>query len=705
MQFTSTTYFIFLIVVFFAFWLTKPKWRIGLLLLASGCFYLQTGILPMILLAAIAISDFFLARSIHRSQQPRTRKLLLFTSLFVDVGMLCFFKYAGFFALHVIVPLGLSFFIFQSIAYVVDVYRKTTEPTRNLLEYSAFLSFFPSLVAGPINRAQQLLPQLRNSEPLTAEQGGQALFLIALGLIKKIAVADYLRTNFVDRVFDFPERFSSLEMLAAIYGYAIQIYADFSGYSDIAIGSALLLGIALPMNFNAPYRALDLPEFWRRWHITLSTWLRDYVFFSLASLRKRSTALLYIGLIITMLIGGVWHGAAWTFVVWGLLHGVGLAVVRGVEMLRKRCGWPAAKAMWGNAGAAALTFHFVCLTWIFFRADSFPQAFAVFRSLGSFTMNTENLPLPIIFLIVLTFAAQWLPDNWGNQVQRGFVWLPAPGAGGVIGRFGDGVVLDCEQRCRAVYLCEVLAMNFIRQKTTHTLACLVALSLLPFVVPSLQRWRIAAPQTALSHVAAQAPSTELPAITETRHGEIEDASGQALQQFFAALSQTEQGNHITRISHYGDSPITGDMITSTVRRKLQLRFGDAGHGFILAGKPWNWYGHIGVNHSVSKEWQSEPMFISKGEHRFGFGGASFTARAAGATASFSTASEGEVGKSVSSFEIYFLAQPSGGAFDVEVDGKQQARVTTASNETRSGFHQVKRLARRTYTDNQDRWQR
>ena len=379
MQFTSTIYFIFLIAVFFIFWLTKPKWRIGLLLLVSGFFYAQAGSKPLILLGAIATSDFLLARLIQRSEQPHTRKLLLFTSLLMDVGTLCFFKYAGFFALNVLVPLGLSFFIFQSIAYVVDVYRKTTAPARNLLEYCAFLSFFPSIVAGPINRTKQLLPQLRHSVPLTAEQGGQALFLIALGLTKKIAIADYLRTNFVDRVFDFPERYSSVEMLAAIYGYAMQIYADFSGYSDIAIGSALLLGIVLPMNFNAPYRAQDLPEFWRRWHITLSTWLRDYVFFSITSLRKRSTALLYVGLIVTMLLGGIWHGAAWTFVSWGLLHGIGLAVMRGVETLRKRFGWQTTNSIWSNAGAVFVTFHFVCLTWIFFRAESFPQAFAVFH--------------------------------------------------------------------------------------------------------------------------------------------------------------------------------------------------------------------------------------------------------------------------------------------------------------------------------------
>ena len=237
--------------------------------------------------------------------------------------------------------------------------------------------------------------------PLTAEQGGQALFLIAIGLIKKIAVADYLRANFVDRVFDFPEWYSALEVLTAIYGYAIQIYADFSGYSDIAIGSALLLGIMLPLNFDAPYRAVNLPEFWRRWHITLSTWLRDYVFFSLTALNKRSAALMYAGLIIAM----------WTFVIWGFLHGVGLAGYRGIEALRKRFGWHRSKTNLFAIIGVFLTFHFVCFTWIFFRAETLAQALAMLRSLASLTANTANLPAPIIVIIVSVFALQWLPNN------------------------------------------------------------------------------------------------------------------------------------------------------------------------------------------------------------------------------------------------------------------------------------------------------
>ena len=444
MQFSNINYFIFLIAVFFAFWLTKPKWRTGLLAIVSVIFYIQTGAKPLILLAAVALLDYFLARQIYRTEENRKRKILLCTSLIIDLGILCFFKYANFFIessgsllavagfkynptfLQILQPLGLSFFIFQSIAYVVDVYRKTTLPAKSLIEYFAYLSFFPSIVAGPINRAKHLLPQLRNSLPLTSEQGGQALFLIAIGLIKKIAIADYLRANFVDRVFDFPERYSSLEMLAGIYGYAVQIYADFSGYSDVAIGSALLLGITLPSNFNAPYRAQDLPEFWRRWHITLSTWLRDYVFFSITKLHPRSSAVLYLGLIVTMMIGGLWHGAAWTFVIWGLLHGFGLVVARRFETLRKKWNWYQPDSFLVRVVGIVLTFHFVCLTWIFFRAENFSQAKEVFRSLSAGTTNLANLSVPIAVIIVLTLAAQWLPENLWERLQGGFDWLPAP---------------------------------------------------------------------------------------------------------------------------------------------------------------------------------------------------------------------------------------------------------------------------------------
>jgi D-alanyl-lipoteichoic acid acyltransferase DltB (MBOAT superfamily) len=446
MLFTQGTYFVFLIAVFFAYWLIadRNRWRIIFLIAAGGFFYMQAGLRPLLLLLAVAAIDFTTTRLMAQCESRRWRRLLLIISLVIDLGALCVFKYANFFIestarslaflgltisvphLNLIAPLGISFFVFQSVAYVVDAYRRDTEPARSFPEYLAFLSFFPTLVAGPILRAKQLLPQLRNRVTLDAETGGQALFLIAIGLVKKIAIADYLSANLVERVFDFPERFSSLEVLVAVYGYALQIYADFSGYSDIAIGSAMLLGFTLPENFNAPYRARNLPEFWRRWHISLSTWLRDYVFFTIAGRRARHAAMLYCGLIVTMLIGGLWHGPTWTFVFWGLLHGIGLAMARAFESTRKRFALPPRNTIGAHGLSVLLTFHFICLTWVLFRAESLSQAFAILGQLCQFSLDTTNLTLPAVFIIALGFIAHSLPDRMFDSMRRSFTQLPAP---------------------------------------------------------------------------------------------------------------------------------------------------------------------------------------------------------------------------------------------------------------------------------------
>lgn len=445
MSFTSSTYFLFLIVVFFAWWLVAgwPRWRTGLLLVASAFFYTQAGVKPYLLLLAVSLSDFTITRLMTLARDQQVRRMLLMVSLVIDVAALCFFKYANFFLasaagvlsfyghsvqvphLNLIVPLGISFFIFQSIAYVVDVYRRDAEAAQSYFDYLAFISFFPAIAAGPILRAKLMLGQLRGALTIEAERGGQALFLIAIGLSKKIAIADYLAANFIDRVFDFPERFSALESWAAFYGYALQIYADFSGYTDIAIGSALLLGFTIPANFNAPYRAQSLPDFWRRWHISLSTWLRDYVFFALAGRRRKATWL-YAGLMVTMLIGGLWHGPALTFVLWGLLHGIGLVVVRAIETWRKRCGQALAQSRWSDFVSVFVTFHFVCFTWVFFRAESFAQALSLLRRMFSLTADTTNLATPVVFIIVLGLLAHWLPDNIGEAARAGFIRLPAP---------------------------------------------------------------------------------------------------------------------------------------------------------------------------------------------------------------------------------------------------------------------------------------
>ncbi|MBX7218696.1 MAG: MBOAT family protein [Blastocatellia bacterium] len=449
---TSGVYFIFLLTVFFAYWLiTKPSGRVTFLAGASCFFYACAGVKPLLLLLAMALVDFTTTRLMAQTESERKRKFLLAISLVTDIGTLCFFKYANFFLATVaeganrlgfpitvhpfrfLVPLGISFFVFQSLAYVIDVYRKDTEAVPNFIEYFGFVTFFPTIVAGPILRARQLLPQLRQSTVLTPEMGGQALFLIAVGLTKKFAIADYLSTNFVERVFDFPERFSSLEVLVAVYGYALQIYADFSGYSDIAIGSAMLLGLTLPLNFNAPYVSRDLPEFWRRWHISLSTWLRDYVFFTIAGRRMRNQILLYAGLVITMLVGGLWHGATWTFVFWGLLHGIGLALYRGFDALRAKPANLVTRLLtrkptfWSKTTGVLATFHFVCLTWVFFRSETISQAFGLLRQIGRGSTDTSNLTLPVLLVILLGFAAHWLPENWWNSLGRRFVTLPALG--------------------------------------------------------------------------------------------------------------------------------------------------------------------------------------------------------------------------------------------------------------------------------------
>jgi D-alanyl-lipoteichoic acid acyltransferase DltB (MBOAT superfamily) len=445
MLFTQGNYFIFLLAVFFAYWLiaARVQWRRVFLLAASYCFYAQAGWQALLLLFAISTLDFSTTSAMQRSANVRARKLLLAISLTGGLGALCVFKYANFFLssatqsaalfgwqlsapyLQLLAPLGLSFFVFQSIAYVLDVYRRATEPARSYVEYLTFIAFFPTLIAGPILRAKQLLPQLRARLTLDAETGGQALFLIALGLLKKIAIADYLSANLVERVFDFPERYSALEVLAGVYGYALQIYCDFSGYSDVAIGSALLLGFALPANFNAPYRAADLPEFWRRWHISLSTWLRDYVFFTVVGSRARQTAALYGGLLVTMLLGGLWHGATWTFVFWGLLHGLGLIAVRVWQASRNR--FKALRHLLEQpALGVLLTFHFVCLTWVFFRAETFAQALALLRQLASFSVDTSNLTAPLALLIVCGLLSQWLPDRVWETTRDGFTRLPAP---------------------------------------------------------------------------------------------------------------------------------------------------------------------------------------------------------------------------------------------------------------------------------------
>lgn len=447
MLFTSGNYFIFLAIVFLAYWLLAVRRRVPVLFLLAASYYFYALWNPrfLALLFLISTIDFLTAWGLGTKRSRLVRRLLLLTSILSDLGTLFTFKYFNFFSAslaeligrfgwhtsprifsNLILPLGLSFITFRSLGYVIDVYRGTLRPTKRYFDYLAFVAFFPTVVAGPIVGAGDLLPQFRERPELTSEQGSQALFLILLGLIKKIAIADFLGNNLVDRVFDQPQLYSSLETLAAIYGYALQIYFDFSGYSDIAIGSALLLGFKLPINFNAPYRARDLRDFWRRWHITLSTWLFDYVFVSFGGLRKRRFNL-YRNLFLTFLIGGLWHGAAWTFVVWGALHGIGLSLNHWWVRLPARDGKAKSPPRWwSKAIGVFVSFHFVCLTWVVFRSETLTQALEVLKRLGSRQYAHGNLATPILLTLVLGLLAQWLPDGVLVRARGAWSWLPAP---------------------------------------------------------------------------------------------------------------------------------------------------------------------------------------------------------------------------------------------------------------------------------------
>jgi len=442
MLFTTGKYWLFLAIVFFVYWSVarRRSLRVIVILLASYYFYALWNPAFVPLLLGLSTVDFLTARGISLTTRARLRRALLITSIVTDVGTLILFKYFNFFSssatallelLHwqtrsfliedLVIPLGLSFLTFRSLSYVIDVYRKTMPATNRYLDYLAFVAFFPTLIAGPVVRAKELLPQF--SQPkIENEQGVEAIFLILVGLVKKVAIADVIGMNLVDRVFDQPQLYSSLETLAAIYGYALQIYCDFSGYSDIAIGSAMLLGFKLPENFNSPYRAQNLRDFWKRWHITLSNWLFDYVYISIGGLRKRRSNL-YRNLVLTFLIGGLWHGASWTFVIWGALHGVGLSITHWWHGRRDH---KTRASVWSTVLCSLATFHFICLTWIVFRSQTPGQAVEVIKRLTAFQFSTANLPTSLLLLLVLGFASHFAPPNLTTRLRDGWSWLPAP---------------------------------------------------------------------------------------------------------------------------------------------------------------------------------------------------------------------------------------------------------------------------------------
>jgi alginate O-acetyltransferase complex protein AlgI len=388
MSFTSASFAVFFLALITLYWISPISFRKPLLLAAGLFFYAYWNWKFLGLMGTCIVADYFLARRIYEAEARKVRRGYMVASAVLNFSLLGFFKYYNFFAgsanaalaslgvhiphLDVILPVGISFFTFESMSYTFDVYRGTLIPCDRLLDFALFIAFFPRLVAGPIIRASHFLPQLQRPLVLRWDdiQTGSSIFLS--GLVKKLLFADNL-APFVDRIYATPQLYHPTTVWLAAFGYALQIYYDFSGYSDMAVGLAKMFGFDLPINFSAPYGARNITEFWRRWHISLSTWLRDYLYIPLGGNRK-GTGRTYVNLMVTMLLGGLWHGASWNFVVWGGLHGVGLAAHKWWTTRFQAFSLP-------SSVARMLTVLFVVLLWVPFRAHDWNTAMAIYHQL------------------------------------------------------------------------------------------------------------------------------------------------------------------------------------------------------------------------------------------------------------------------------------------------------------------------------------
>jgi alginate O-acetyltransferase complex protein AlgI len=442
-SFPTIEFAAFFAVVFVLSWALMPHpraWR-PFILAASYFFYGWVDWRWVLLLVASSVVNTFASQVIARSPSPTTRKRALVAAIVFDIGLLAVFKYLGFFVseldealdqiglgsplplVQIVLPIGISFFTFQAITYVVDVYRGET-PAASLMDVAILQAFFPHIVSGPIVRANELLPQLRTPRDPRNVLAGPAIFLIVGGIVKKTVIADELARRVVDPVYSDPSAHSPSELLLAFYGFAAQIYCDFSGYTDMAIGLALLLGYQLPQNFNRPYLALSLRDFWRRWHMTLSRWLRDYLYIPLGG-NRGGRLRTYRNLMITMLLGGLWHGAAWTFVLWGGIHGTALSAERWARGRFAGFRLPA----WA---AWLVTFHVVCVAWVFFRAPDLATAFDVLGGLG-LGGPSPLVTLPLVLLVVAAVAIQALPQGWWREAEAWFVARPVALQGLAVG--------------------------------------------------------------------------------------------------------------------------------------------------------------------------------------------------------------------------------------------------------------------------------
>ena len=506
--FTRLNFWIFFAIVYAGYCVVYKQLTLRslYLMLVSLFFYYKTADLFVMILIFSTINEFFVGQGIYAANKKWLKKLLLIYTLVINLGILAWFKYAYFFTESynqmfntdhevvnifarwangffddevfrvdkIILPAGISFYTFQSISYALDIYRGHIKPLRNIIDFGFFVCFFPQLVAGPIVRASEFIPQIRKPFSLTEAQFGLAAYMIIKGLIKKIVIADYIAVNFIDRVMQEPTHFSGFENMMAMFAYSLQVYCDFSGYTDIAIGVALLMGFQLPQNFNSPYKAKNAGEFWKRWHITLSRFLKDYLYIPLGGNRKGTigsyvcltvillftvlmTKLYYlvlvftgvailfvilarifprvekfvntdVNLMVTMTIGGLWHGASTNFLIWGALNGLGIVIYKfwkPVSPYEKSNSWLA------TAWKIFFTLTFITFTRVFFRAPDYDKATDVLSQIftsfhGEIALDVLIAYRSVFALVLLGYVIHWLPSLWKDGIQSWFMNQSTP---------------------------------------------------------------------------------------------------------------------------------------------------------------------------------------------------------------------------------------------------------------------------------------
>ncbi|RZV58569.1 MAG: MBOAT family protein, partial [Flavobacteriaceae bacterium] len=450
MLFNSLDFALFLPIVFILYWFVTQKdlkLQNILLVLASYVFYGWWDWRFLSLIAFSSLVDYFIGLELAKTDQKNKRKILLYASLIVNIGFLGFFKYFNFFTqsfsdaftffgqdfeasrLNIILPVGISFYTFQTLSYTIDIYRKKLEPTRDPIAFFAFVSFFPQLVAGPIERATNLLPQFFKKRKFKSEQAIDGLQQILWGLFKKIVIADNC-AQYANDIFANYEHYSSPTLILGVIYFSFQIYGDFSGYSDIAIGTSKLFGFKLMTNFRYPYFSRDIAEFWRRWHISLSTWFRDYLYIPLGGSRGSKWNALR-NTIIVFIVSGFWHGANWTFITWGAIHAIFFVPLLLLNRNRRYLGEVAADRLFPRLGEfmnILITFALVTLAWVFFRAETIAQALDYFMHMFDLSLIPDRLEIKryafeILPLIFILFSFEWFSRQNEHPMQRGRVWV------------------------------------------------------------------------------------------------------------------------------------------------------------------------------------------------------------------------------------------------------------------------------------------